>query len=99
MERQPASIHVYQLPEWIILNSRSKIYNDRNGLTKMLGKANKETELILHDVFGAIQYKGQGVFIAGGAGVTPFISIFRSLNAKREIKETSSSSPIKLLLM
>jgi ferredoxin-NADP reductase len=41
--------------------------------------------LILHDVFGAISYKGEGVFIAGGAGVTPFISIFRFLKSKNEI--------------
>ncbi|MEO8088445.1 MAG: flavodoxin reductase, partial [Bacteroidota bacterium] len=39
----------------------------------------------LHDVFGAITYKGEGVFIAGGAGVTPFISIFRHLQSKNEI--------------
>jgi predicted ferric reductase len=42
-------------------------------------------ELILHDVFGAIAYKGEGIFIAGGAGVTPFISIFRFLQSKNEI--------------
>jgi ferredoxin-NADP reductase len=41
--------------------------------------------LILHDIFGAIVYKGEGVFIAGGAGVTPFISIFRFLESKNEI--------------
>ena len=40
--------------------------------------------LILHDVFGAITYKGEGVFIAGGAGVTPFICIFRYLQSKNE---------------
>ena len=43
--------------------------------------------MILHDVFGAISYKGEGVFIAGGAGVTPFISIFRYLHSKNEIGE------------
>jgi len=32
-------------------------------------------------VFGAITYKGEGVFIAGGAGVTPFICIFRYLHS------------------
>ncbi len=42
-------------------------------------------ELILHDVFGDIGYKGEGIFIAGGAGVTPFISIFRYLQSKNEI--------------
>jgi len=36
-------------------------------------------------VFGAIAYKGEGLFIAGGAGVTPFISIFRYLQSKNEI--------------
>jgi ferredoxin-NADP reductase len=41
--------------------------------------------LIVGDVFGDIAYKGKGVFIAGGAGVTPFISIFRDLRAKNEI--------------
>ena len=48
-------------------------------------KLKKDDELILHDVFGAISYKGEGVFIAGGAGVTPFISIFRDLHAKNGI--------------
>jgi ferredoxin-NADP reductase len=41
--------------------------------------------LILHDVFGAITYKGEGIFIAGGAGVTPFISILRDLESRNEI--------------
>lgn len=45
---------------------------------------NKNDELILHDVFGAIAYKGEGVFIAG-AGITPFISIFRYLQSQNEI--------------
>jgi len=48
-------------------------------------KLKKTDELILQEVFGAISYKGEGVFIAGGAGVTPFISIFRDLHKKNEI--------------
>lgn len=44
-----------------------------------MGKLKAGDELILHDVFGAINYKGEGVFIAGGAGITPFIAIFRQL--------------------
>jgi ferredoxin-NADP reductase len=39
----------------------------------------------LHAVFGAITYKKEGVFLAGGAGVTPFISIFRFLQSKNKI--------------
>ena len=62
-----------------------KIYPSHNGVTKELGKLKPGAELIIRDVWGAISYKGKGVFIAGGAGVTPFISIFRDLRAKDEI--------------
>jgi ferredoxin-NADP reductase len=41
--------------------------------------------LILHDIWGAIHYKGEGTFIAGGAGVTPFIAIFRQLQKDGKI--------------
>ena len=36
-------------------------------------------ELIIGDSWGAIEYKGAGYFIAGGAGITPFIAILRTL--------------------
>ncbi len=62
-----------------------KIYSSRNGVTNELGKLKPGAELIIHDVWGAISYKGKGVFIAGGAGVTPFISIFRDLNSRNEV--------------
>ena len=44
------------------------------------------SELILRDVWGDIAYRGKGVFIAGGAGITPFISIFRDLQSKKDIE-------------
>ena len=62
-----------------------KTYPSHQSVTKQLLQLNKDDELILHDVFGDIAYKGEGVFIAGGAGVTPFISIFRYLHSKNEI--------------
>ena len=62
-----------------------KIYPSHNGVTNELGKLKAGAELIIRDVWGAISYKGKGVFIAGGAGITPFISIFRDLRAKNEI--------------
>ncbi len=73
------------------LNSESyleftiKIYPSHKGITNELGKLKTGTELIIRDVWGAINYKGKGVFIAGGAGVTPFISIFRDLKTKNEV--------------
>jgi ferredoxin-NADP reductase len=74
------------LKEWKHLEFTIKIYPHHNGVTNELGKINKGAELILHDVFGAIQYKGQGIFIAGGAGVTPFIAILRDLYHEKKIK-------------
>jgi len=62
-----------------------KTYPSHKGVTNEFLKLKKDDELILHDVFGAIAYKGEGVFIAGGAGVTPFICIFRYLQSKNEI--------------
>lgn len=61
-----------------------KTYPERKGVTNELLSLKKNDELILNDIFGAIAYRGKGVFIAGGAGVTPFISIFRELQSKGE---------------
>lgn len=63
-----------------------KIYTDHEGVTNMLAKINAGDELILHDVFGAIQYQGPGVFIAAGSGITPFISILRELYKHNKIR-------------
>ncbi len=67
------------LNDWDHLEFTIKIYDERKGVTHQLGQLKAGDELILHDVWGAIQYKGEGTFIAGGAGVTPFIAIFRQL--------------------
>lgn len=76
-ERRPFTFTC--LNEWSTLEFTIKIYDDHKGVTNKLGTLKTGDELILHDIFGAIQYKGEGVFIAGGAGVTPFIAIFRQL--------------------
>ncbi|MDP2176351.1 MAG: flavodoxin reductase [Bacteroidota bacterium] len=73
------------LPSNDFLEFTIKIYTEPDSVTNELNELKKDDELVLHDVFGAIAYKGEGVFIAGGAGVTPFISIFRDLKAKNEI--------------
>ena len=62
-----------------------KIYDSHNGVTKELGKLKHGDELIIRDVWGAIEYKGEGVFLAGGAGITPFIAILRQLYNENKI--------------
>ena len=73
------------LPEDAYLEFTIKTYPSHKGVTNELLKLKQNDELVLHEVFGAIAYQGEGVFIAGGAGVTPFISIFRFLESKNEI--------------
>lgn len=62
-----------------------KSYLDHDGVTKQIDAIEEGDELIIDDAWGAIAYEGKGVFIAGGAGVTPFISIFRDLEARGEV--------------
>ncbi len=62
-----------------------KIYPSHKGVTSEMDKLKPGDEIIIRDVWGAIAYKGKGVFIAGGAGITPFISIFRDLREKNEV--------------
>ena len=67
------------LPTDPYLEFTIKIYPERNGVTNRLGAVGVGDELILRESWGAIEYKGPGYFIAGGAGITPFIAILRSL--------------------
>ncbi len=69
-----------QVLEFII-----KGYYDHDGVTNKLHQLQSGDELIIRNPWGTINYQGLGVFIAGGAGVTPFIAILRHLRAKNEL--------------
>jgi hypothetical protein len=56
-----------------------KRYPERHGVTDKLHQLIIGDELIIGDSWGAIDYKEPGYFIAGGAGITPFIAILRTL--------------------
>lgn len=63
-----------------------KKYPDHNGVTKRLHELVSGDTLEIGEAWGAIKYNGKGVFIAGGAGITPFIAILRELYDKNELK-------------
>src|SRR5581483_11658454 len=75
------------LNNWDNLQFTIKMYTDHDGMTNKLQDVNVGDELIIHEVFGAINYKGPGLFVAGGAGVTPFIAILRQLHEDGELSE------------
>lgn len=86
-EKRPftfTSLNQDKILEFII-----KQYPDHNGVTQELHRLDSGDELIIRDAWGTINYKNLGVFIAGGAGITPFISIFRDLEKKNQLKGNS----------
>jgi len=73
------------LPSDSNLEFTIKIYPERDGVTDRLAELEVGEKLSIGEPFGAIQYKGPGTFIAGGAGVTPFIAIFRDLEKNEKL--------------
>jgi ferredoxin-NADP reductase len=63
-----------------------KSYGDHKGVTNEIDGLRPGDELIIREVWGAINYKGEGYFIAGGAGITPFVAIIRKLNDQAQLK-------------
>lgn len=74
------------LAEWDHLEFTIKSYFDHEGITNELWSLKPGDRLLLRDVWGTITYKGPGTFIAGGAGVTPFIAILRRLHADHRLE-------------
>ena len=62
-----------------------KTYPSHKGMTNQLLDLKIGDKLILGRPFGAIKYSGEGIFIAGGAGITPFISILKDLERKQSL--------------
>lgn len=83
-ERRPFTFTC--LPDDDYLEFTIKTYPSHKGVTNELLNLKPGDELIIRDVWGAISYQGEGVFIAGGAGITPFLSIFRWLALQNKIK-------------
>jgi ferredoxin-NADP reductase len=68
----PTNLQDDKVLEFII-----KQYADHEGVTRELHNLPAGSELFISEPFGTIEYKGPGVFLAGGVGITPFIAILR----------------------
>ncbi|MDZ7593274.1 MAG: FAD-binding oxidoreductase [Thiobacillus sp.] len=62
-----------------VLEFTIKAYPAHAGVTQALHQLEPGAELLMSEPFGTIRYQGPGVFIAGGAGITPFLAILRGL--------------------
>lgn len=68
-----------------VLEFTIKSYHDHNGVTHAMWEAQPGDTLHIDEPFGAIKYSKPGIFLAAGAGITPFLSIVRELWAKGEL--------------
>jgi ferredoxin-NADP reductase len=57
-----------------------KSYTGHEGVTKKLGETKTGDHLLVDDPWETIPYEGPGTFIAGGAGITPFLALLRWLD-------------------
>jgi hypothetical protein len=74
------------LPEDGFLQFTIKVYPKHDGVTDQLQTLEQGDSLMISDSWGAISYQGPGVFLAGGAGVTPFIAIIKDLAKKGKLE-------------
>jgi ferredoxin-NADP reductase len=63
-----------------------KQYPDHSGVTKQLHSLSAGDELLIQEPWGTILYRGPGMFLAAGAGVTPFLAILRNLKSKNRLE-------------
>ncbi|MEO0634272.1 MAG: FAD-binding oxidoreductase [Pseudomonadota bacterium] len=59
-----------------------KSYADHDGMTYRMAALTPGDTVRIKDPWGAIEDKGPGVFIAGGAGITPFLGILNKRAAE-----------------
>ena len=60
-----------------VIKSYPEEAEGHDGVSERIARLQPGDTMVFKDVWGAIDDEGDGVFIAGGAGVTPFISILR----------------------
>ena len=73
------------LPEDDHIEFTIKTYPEHHGMTNELLSSKAGDEVLVYSPFGDIYYKGAGIFIAGGAGITPFIAILKNLEKQNKI--------------
>jgi cytochrome-b5 reductase len=85
-----------QVLEFII-----KSYPAHEGVTQKLHSLSAGAELLISEPFGTISYQGPGVFLAGGAGITPFIAILRERTRAKDLDRNtlifSNKAPVDII--
>lgn len=83
--KEPSPFTLTGLPSANYLEFMIKIYPDHHGTTEQISTLNIGDHVKITAPFVTYKDDGPGVFIAGGAGITPFIAILRSKVAQGAI--------------
>lgn len=82
------SLNTDKVLEFTIKSYPLADFPNHKGVTEELSKIEPGEELLIEEnPWGTIEYKGKGVFLAAGAGITPFIAILKDLHKKGELVE------------
>ncbi|MBS1571247.1 MAG: flavodoxin reductase [Bacteroidetes bacterium] len=73
------------LPEENQIEFVIKTYPSHQGITNELLSVKPGDEISVYKPFGDIHFKGEGIFIAGGAGITPFLAILKDLKKQNNL--------------
>jgi ferredoxin-NADP reductase len=65
-----------------------KIYEEHRNLTAALAKLNVGDKLTITDPWDSYINKGPGVFLVGGAGITPFVALLRQMQVEGNAEES-----------
>lgn len=84
-ENNIRSLTLTSLPEEDFLEFVVKIIPSLKGTISQLATADPGNKIFIHEIFGGLQYKGEGIFIAGGSGIAPFIAILKDLERRGKV--------------
>ena len=84
----PGPFTMTSLPEWEGLEFIIRIYKEHHGLTEAVSQLKAGDEVGLTEPFNTFTPKPDGIFLAGGTGITPFIAIMRKLYAEDKLKKS-----------
>lgn len=66
-----------------------KVYKERKKLTYWISELPVDSKIIISEAWDSYEYKGCGVFIAAGSGITPFLPMLRNLRKADMLEDTT----------
>ena len=80
--------------DWNYLEFFIKSY-PKGKFSQKVASLNAGDKFIIHEEIDGIKYKGSGIFIAGGTGITAFISILRALYLSKNLRKVGLIYSVK----